>query len=123
MSLSVEPDASRGARPARRGLVGVILLRETSFVSKSHICNVIPTFYPMPHVRRSWFTGDADTLRVLPCGDAKPLSFKAGEVGHESDQLNPVQGDRESQTPFNLAGVGSCCLVTGSTGVATPASR
>ena len=44
-------------------------------------------------------------------------------VERESVPTNPVQGIRESLTPFNLAGPGSFLLATARTGVAAPGAR
>lgn len=106
MSLSVEPDASRGACPARRGLVGVILQPgSASFVSKS-ISQSNPSILPdRSDGSGSWSWAMRKNLLLIVEG--RPLSCEAGEFSTSSLKANPVQGDRQSLTAFNLTGVGS----------------
>ena len=117
MGLLVELGASRGARPVRRRLIGVILFWETTagVVGQSRLpFRVIPMFYPM----RFSLVRDEEGRQGKTSRVVRPFSFKRVEIPPRGFGPQPLCGN-SGESPVRFVqprpawGVPS--LVTGGT--------
>ncbi len=95
----VEPDASIGARPVRRRLIGVILVRSARRDVARH-ARVIPVFYPIERSsRREENRGDGEIPRAIQRNCPGPWWTKRVKI--------PPEGSGPLSVRSTRAGVGS----------------